>query len=96
MNPFPNPISIDSSINKEVDEYIQNQLKTHGKIMFYDAMELLEKAIETKDLNRSKIIAWYITRSLLKSTMEPSERDYLIVGMKEQIDALEENRSPVV
>jgi hypothetical protein len=94
MNPFPNPETVNSIINKEVNDYIQNTLQKDGKFMFYDAMDFLERSINAKDLERSMIIAWYITRSLLKSSMTANDRDFLIVGMKEQIDALEEQRDP--
>jgi len=92
MNPFPKPEEVDKEINEEIKAYIQNQLSTNGKIMFYDVMEHLEKAVEARNIKKSKVIAWYVTESLLKSRMPDNEQDFLIIGMKDQIDALEENR----
>ncbi len=94
MNPFPDPETVHPDINQEINKYIQNQLESHGKFMFYDAMDFLERSIESKNLKRSKIIAWYITRSLINSSMSAHDRDFLILGMKEQVNSLEEGRDP--
>ena len=94
-NPFPNPQSVDIKIKQEISTWIDDQLEATGKIMFYECMEAFEKAIETKDIHRAKIIAFYITDRLLKSSMPADERDFIIAGFIDQIKAIEENREPI-
>ena len=91
-NPFPDPETIDIKINHEIRNYMDNQLKSTGKIMFYDCMEAFEKSVHDKDIHRATIIAYYITKSLLKSTMPVDGRDFIVSGFIEEINALEENR----
>lgn len=94
MNPFPDPETVDIKINQEVRSYMDYQLEATGKVMFYTTMQFFEKAIDAKDIDRSTIIAYYITKSLLTSTMAAHDREFLITGFLEQINALRENREP--
>ena len=91
-NPFPEPQTVDIKINQEISSWMDSQLKSTGKILFYDCMDAFEQTLETKDINRAKIIAYYITKSLLKSTMPVDKRDEIIIMFTEGINSLKENR----
>lgn len=87
-NPFPDPETIDSSINKEVKDYIDNQLESTGKLMFFDVMSKLEDSVTKKNIKLATIIAYYLTNSILKSHLSEFDKWDIIRGVKESIDSI--------
>ena len=85
MNPFQKPEEVDTQVALQVQQMMDNQLETQGKIMFYDAMEQMEKAIEQKKVKLAKVLAYHITRLLLKSSMAEQERNFIIIGFQDEI-----------
>lgn len=89
MNPFQNPTEVDVDIAREIDDLMDEHLQKTGRIMFFDAMKMTEDAIDAKDVKRSKILSYHITRLLLRTGMPEHERNEIIIGLKNEIEKIE-------